>query len=180
MTSTSLIKRIRASPDDFYRDFNVLWNEHLGLTDIYVKANVDNQPSKSFIKSRLDKNTIDFANLMRAYYGEFMARKFGKLMGEHLEMAGDVVKSMMTGNYAKFQALMTPWYTNAEELAECLARVNYMWTYQSAKDMMFKHLDDTLNEIKKCISNQRLASAYESIGMTNNQLDYPIIKLNPK
>lgn len=133
-----------------------LWSEHSTYTRLAIDNIVDGSPSTTAVVNRLLQNPSDFAKALAPYYGEQAAAQFEKLLHDHLTLAADLVKAAKAGKTKEAAAIEQKWYTNADDIAAWMARVNPYWSEAEARKLMHEHLD-----MVKEIAVARLSKQYE-------------------
>jgi hypothetical protein len=79
-------------------------------------------------EARLLRNQQDIRNAMKPFYGEDAGNQLGKLLTEHIVIAGKVVDAAKSGNAAELEKNNKEWYRNADDIASFLSKANPNWT----------------------------------------------------
>ncbi|WP_341870818.1 hypothetical protein [Brevibacillus antibioticus] len=70
-------------------------------------------------------------------HGEEAGNKLGKLLTEHIVLAGKIIDAAKNGD----QASVAKWFRNADDIAKFLSSANPNWTEKELKDLLYKHLE---------------------------------------
>lgn len=117
-----------------------LWEQHVMWTRSFIISVAHDLKDLDLVTKRLLENPVDFANVLRQYYGDEIAKQFENLLTEHLLIAGDLVKAAKAGDTAKVASTRTKWYDNAAQIAKFLASINPHWDEEEWKFMLDTHL----------------------------------------
>lgn len=130
-----------------------LWIEHVLWTRFFILSAIFNLPDLESVTERLLQNPVDFADILRPFYGEQTALQFKRLFEDHLLIAAQLVNAAKAGNRAEIDEQRTIWYANAEDIADFLNSVNPFWSECEWKILLFDHLrmtEDDVNLILTC------------------------------
>ena len=123
-----------------------LWAEHVIWTRMFIMSVADNTTDKAVVTKRLLKNYEDLANVMKPYYGNDKAGKFGDLIEEHLLIAASLVEAAKAGNSTAAADAEKKWYENADEIAAFESSINPNWDKTALTTMWHDHLKLTKDE----------------------------------
>ena len=70
-----------------------LWSQHVYWTHFFIISTAEELPDLKYVTDRLLENPIDFANILKKFYGKKKAEEFKKLLTEHLNIAGELVNA---------------------------------------------------------------------------------------
>ena len=117
-----------------------LWEQHGAWTRMAITSIVFGSPDEEFVINRLLQNPVDFANLLKIFYGDILATKFSDLLKSHLVIAAQLVKAAKIGDDKTAAEAEIKWYENADEIADFLSSINPYWSYESWREMLHGHL----------------------------------------
>lgn len=117
-----------------------LWIDHVSWTRSVIVSDLASLEDKGPALERLLKNQDDIGNSIKPYYGEEVGNKLALLLREHIKLATQVTDSAKTGNKEDLAKYNKLWYENADDIAKFLSSANPNYSYETLKDMLYKHL----------------------------------------
>lgn len=136
----------------------ILWEQHVYWTRFVISGIVFHSPDLEASKTRLLRNPRDFAMVLSNFYGKTAAARFASLFTEHLTIAAELVTAATEGKTQEAAEAEKRWYSNADQIAAFLARINPYWSEQEWKEMLYSHLEMTKQEAVDFISGNYAAS----------------------
>lgn len=124
-----------------------LWSDHVLWTRNFIISDLASLEDKDAVLQRLLKNQDDIGNAIKSYYGEEAGNNLSKLLREHITIAGQVVDAAKSGNKKDLEKYNKDWYENADKISEFLSSANPNWSNKDLKDMLYKHLQLTTDEV---------------------------------
>lgn len=124
-----------------------LWSDHVLWTRNFIISDLASLEDKDAVLQRLLKNQDDIGNAIKPYYGEDAGNNLSKLLREHITIAGQVVDAAKSGNKKDLEKYNKDWYENADKISEFLSSANPNWSNKDLKDMLYKHLQLTTDEV---------------------------------
>ncbi len=134
--------------------FRQLWTEHVLWTRFFILSTAFSLPDLQVVTERLLQNPVDFARVLKPFYGEQIAEQFEKLLTDHLLIAAELVNAAKAGDTAQVEKQRKRWYRNAEDIAKFLASINRFWNEAQWRDLLFDHLRMTENEAVFILTGQ--------------------------
>lgn len=135
-----------------------LWVEHVLWTRSFIVSTAANLMDSDAVTKRLLQNPVDFANVLTPLYGSQGARRFEKLLANHLLIAAQLVNAAKMGNTGAVSEQRQKWYANADDIAGFLGQINPYWSKTNWQTMLFEHLRMTENEAVQYLMQQYEAS----------------------
>ena len=124
-----------------------LWEDHITWTRNYIISAVADLEDAGKVAERLLKNQDDIGDAIKPVYGDDAGKKLAALLKDHILIAVEVVKAAKAGNNEELTKANKKWYANADDIAEFLSGANPNWPKKTLKDMLYKHLDYTTQEV---------------------------------
>jgi hypothetical protein len=131
-----------------------LWIEHVLWTRFFILSTAFSLPDLPFVTERLLQNPVDFARVLKPFYGEQTAMQFKRLFTDHLLIAAQLVNAAKEGDTAEVDEQRRRWYANAEDIARSLASINPFWSECEWRDLLFDHLRMTEDEAVFVLTSQ--------------------------
>ena len=117
-----------------------LWIDHVSWTRSLIISDLASLEDKGPVLERLLRNQDDIGNSIKPYYGEEAGNKLASLLREHIKIATQVVDSAKSGNKENLEKYNKLWHENADDIAKFLSAANPNYSYETLKDMLYKHL----------------------------------------
>lgn len=127
--------------DDLMNQFRMLWEQHVFWTKLAVMGLIHELPETDIILQRLLRNPVDFADVMKSYYGDEAAQNFADLLTAHLTIAAELIRAAKAGDNEAMTEADQRWRENADQIAELLGSLNPDWSVDDWSAMMNEHLD---------------------------------------
>lgn len=125
----------------------VLWSDHALWTRNVIINIVDGAPGTTEAVNRLLTNQEDIGNAIKPYYGASAGDALTTLLKEHITIAAAILVAARDDNTVAYDAAVTNWYVNGDEIATFLNTANPdNWHLAHWKAMMKLHLDLTLEQ----------------------------------
>lgn len=148
--SPSLAKeRVKESPKavELREGMRRLWEDHITWTRNYIVSAVADLEDAEKVAERLLKNQDDIGDAIKPFYGDDAGKKLSALLRDHILVAVEVVKAAKADNSEELAKANKKWYANADDIAEFLSGANPNWPKKVLKNMLYKHLDYTTQEV---------------------------------
>lgn len=131
---------------EFINLFRKLWQEHVLWTRSLIISTAADLGDLQYVTKRLLRNPTDFYTALKPFYGEEKARRFERLLTDHLVTASKLVNAAKAGDTEAADEERKKWYANADEIAKFLASINPYWSENEWKLMLHEHLKLTEDE----------------------------------
>lgn len=124
-----------------------LWIDHVSWTKNTIVSDLSSLQDKGLVLERLLKNQDDIGNSIKPYYGEEAGNKLALLLREHINLAVQVTDAAKNGNKEDLGKYNKLWYENADSIAKFLSSANPNYSYDTLKDMLYKHLQFVTDQV---------------------------------
>lgn len=132
---------------DFIFQERKLWLEHVLWTRNFIISDLDGLEDKQNVLDRLLKNQEDIGASIKPYFGNETGDKLTALLKQHVLIGGQVVDAVKAGNKSDIDKYSKLWYANADELTNFLSKINAEWNKKELKDLLYKHLQLTTEQV---------------------------------
>jgi hypothetical protein len=120
-----------------------LWSDHMQWTYATVDAFFHNPKGLDAQLNRLLQNQKDLGAAIVSYYGQAAGDQLTKLLTTHIQQAVPVLTAAKNGDDAGLKKALADWYSNAQDIADFLAKANPNWKKEDLRKMMKMHIDQT-------------------------------------
>ena len=117
-----------------------LWIDHVSWTRNLIISDLSSLEDKALVLERLLKNQDDIGNSIKPYYGEEAGNKLASLLRDHINIAVQVTDAAKSGNKDDLEKYNKLWHKNADDIAKFLSSANPNYSYETLRDMLYKHL----------------------------------------
>ncbi|WP_416730070.1 glycosyltransferase [Fictibacillus sp. JL2B1089] len=138
---------------DLYSLQRRLWKDHVYWTRSYIVSATEGAKDQDAVLKRLLQNQTDIGNSIKPYYGDKAGNELGKLLTEHIVIAGQLVDAVKKGDTAKAATINKNWYRNADDIAKFMSKANPNWSEQQVKEMLYTHLKYVSDEAVARLKN---------------------------
>ena len=137
------------------QDMRLAWEQHVYWTRLLLISIAERLKDQDATTARLLRNPRDIADIFARYYNADTANAIAQLLTEHLKIGADLITALRDGKTEEADRLKSQWYANADKMAEAFSFINPYWDQNAMRDMLYKHLDLTTQEVAA-----RLAGRY--------------------
>ncbi|KZE63761.1 glycosyltransferase [Fictibacillus phosphorivorans] len=132
---------------DLYSEQRRLWKDHVYWTRSYIVSALSGAEDQNAVLKRLLQNQTDIGNSIKPYYGDAAGNQLGKLLTEHIVIAGQLVDAIKKGDTVNAGKINKEWYRNADDIARFMSKANPNWSEKTVKEMLYVHLKFVSDEV---------------------------------
>jgi hypothetical protein len=144
-----------ARQGDLTGRMRLAWLQHVYWTRMLIISIAERLKDLDPVTARLLQNPNDIASIFAGYYPPETAMAIASLLTEHLQIGAALITALRDGKTAQADALDRQWYINADKMADAFAGINPYYRREVIRDMLYRHLDLTKQEVA-----MRLAGNY--------------------
>lgn len=150
-----------------------LWEDHVTWTRLAIVSFVDDLDDLGPTVDRLLRNQSDIGDAIQPFYGKKAADRLTVLLEGHINGAVELLTAAKAGDQVAVERESAEWYRNGNQIADFLSAANdENWPRKEMREMMKKHLDDTLLE-----ATQRLEGNHAAEVRTYDRIHDHILKM---
>lgn len=164
--SHSAVRGPLVARNAFQDQMRRLWEDHITWTRLAIVTFADGSAGFSATADRLLQNQRDIGDAIAPFYGAAAGDRLTTLLHEHITIAVEVLQAAKAGDTDAFDAALSRWYANGNDIADFLAAANpRSWPDGVMRADMKTHLDQTLAEAAHELHGQYASSVsdYEGI-----------------
>lgn len=140
LTSLSPSSGISRSELDLRLKMRDLWEDHVAWSRMYLISAATEAPDVQETTERLLKNQVEIGEVIALFYGKKTGHQLTALFKDHIRIAGEMEKSVLSGNQKALNLAEQKGAENAEAIAVFLDSVNSHWSKEVMKKMMSFHV----------------------------------------
>ena len=126
---------------------------------------MDQQP----VEERLIETADEITDVFSGYLPAAAVRELRDLLVEHVELTGELMRMLKSGNMENYDALIKEWYANASRIAMLLGRQNPYFGGRETNNMLQRDLDLTRESMEHQF-NGEYAQSIETFGDQKRQV----------
>lgn len=136
-------------------NMRLVWEQHIYWTRMLLISIAEKLSDEKDVANRLMQNPDDIAKIFADYYPADVTNSISELLTQHLQIGGELITALRDNKTDEAAKLNQQWYNNADKMAIAFNSINPYFTLADMRDMLYKHLELTTNEV-----NLRLAGKY--------------------
>lgn len=135
-------------------DMRKAWLNHVYTTRMYLMS-VDADAKD---QQQAEEQALEAADEIASVFAEFLpinvTRQLRNLLTEHVEMTGEIIRTLKSGNMENYDELIKNWYGNANQIATLLGSQNPYFGGRETRNLLLNHLDLVREEIEHQINGE--------------------------
>lgn len=145
-----------------------VWLQHVYWTRMLLISIAERLKDEEAVTARLLQNPDDIAAVFSYFYSAGTAKAISQLLTEHLQIGAELITALRDGEKEKAADLDSKWYINADKMAKAFNGINPNYNYIELKNMLYKHLDLTKDEVAKRLAGE-YAADIEAFGAVEHE-----------
>jgi len=130
----------------------LVWLQHVYWTRMLLISIAERLGDLDAVTARLLQNPGDIARIFAVYYGHDVAGAIEQLLTEHLQIGAELITALRDGETDKAVTLNHQWFENADKMATAFSGVSPYYPLEDTRNMLYRHLDLTTQEVVKRLS----------------------------
>lgn len=135
-------------------DMRMAWLSHIYWVRMYLMS-VDADAKD---QQAVEERTLETADEITDVFAEFLpvsvTRQLRNLLTEHVEIGGEIIRTLKSGNMENYDNLIKQWYANANQIATLLGNQNPYFSGRETRNLLLNHLDLVREEIEHQINGE--------------------------
>lgn len=128
------------------------WLSHVYWTRMYLMSVTSDAKDQQETEERLLETADEIVDVFASRLPVNVVRQLRNLLIEHIEIGGEIIQALKTGNMENYDGLVKEWYSNANQIATLLGEQNPFFAGRDTRNMLLNHLDLTREEIEQQIN----------------------------
>lgn len=130
------------------------WLSHVYWTRMYLMSVDSDAKDQQQVEERAAETADEIADVFARALPVTVTWQLRNLLVEHIELTGEVIRSLKSGNMDDYDALIKEWYGNANQIATLLGSQNPYFGSRETRNMLLNHLDLLREEIEHQINGE--------------------------
>jgi len=141
------IPGISRSQVNLINEMRLLWEQHITWTRVAINGIIENSLDLDDTVERLLRNPIDFANILKPFYGDENADIFSDLIKNNLVIVEQLIATAKVGDEKAIDEFDKNWFSNADKIAAFLSSINPFLCKKDWITMLYGYLKMTKSEV---------------------------------
>lgn len=124
------------------------WLANIYWTRMYLMSVDANTADQQEVFERMLQTADEIVDVFAPYLPTSITRQLQNLLMEHMELTGQLIRILKTGQTADYDSLIKDWYGNANQIATLLSNQNPYFESREIRNLLLNHLDMTREEIE--------------------------------
>ncbi len=133
--------------ENLSEEMRLVWLQHVYWTRMLLISLAEYLADKDEVANRLLQNPNDIASIFANFYSSDVATRISQLLAEHLGIGAALITALRDMDMEEANALNDQWYINADKMAELFARINPHYDLEEMREILYRHLDLTKEEV---------------------------------
>lgn len=130
------------------------WLSHVYWTRMYLMSVASDGKDQQETEERLLETADEIVDVFASRLPVNVVRQLRNLLIEHIEIGGEIIQALKTGNMENYDGLVKEWYSNANQIATLLGEQNPFFAGRDTRNMLLNHLDLTREEIEHQVNGE--------------------------
>lgn len=124
------------------------WLSMLYWTRMYMMSVAADTKDQQAVEERLMEAADEITDVFARTLPIQVVRQLRNLFMEHVELTGDIIRMVKSGNMENYDNLIKEWYANANQIATLFANQNPYFGGRELRNMLLNYLDMTRETIE--------------------------------
>lgn len=130
------------------------WLSLIYWTRMYLMSVDADAKDQQAVEERLIEAADEITDVFARTLPIQAVRQMRNLFMEHVELTGEIIRTLKSGEMENYDELIKQWYANANQLAELLANQNPYFGNRETRNVLLNYLDMTREAIEHQINGE--------------------------
>lgn len=117
------------------------WIDLLYWNRMYLMSVAADAKDQQAVEERAMQAADEITDVFSRYLPISVTRQLRNLLAEHVELTGEIIRVLKSGNMENYDNLMKAWYGNANQIATLLGNQNPFFGGRETRNMLLNYLD---------------------------------------
>lgn len=129
-------------------EMRLAWLSNVYWTRMYLMSVDANTADQQEVFERMLQTADEIVDVFAPYLSVTATRQLQNLLMEHMELTGQLIRILKTGQMSDYDSVIKDWYGNANQIATFLGSQNPFFGSRETRNLLLNHLDMTREEIE--------------------------------
>lgn len=157
--------------ENLVEGMRLAWLEHVYWMRMYLMSVTMDGADQQAVEERALQTADEITDIFARYLPINVTRQLRNLLMDHVELTGEIIRTLKSGDMSNYDALIKEWYGNANQIAALLGGQNPFFGSRETRNLLLNHLDMVREEIEHQINGEYGESIETFRGVVNQALD---------
>ena len=119
----------------------IAWLDMLFWNRMYLMSVDADAKDQQAVEERALETADEITDIFARFLPINVVRQLRNLLTEHVELTGEIARTLKSGDTENYNNLIKQWYSNANQLANLLANQNPYFGGRETRNMLLNYLD---------------------------------------
>ena len=130
------------------------WLAHVYWNRMYLMSVTADAPDQQAVEERALQTADEITDVFAEYFPISVVRQLRNLLITHVELTGELIRSLKSGDTENRDNLIREWYGNANQIAALLGGQNPFFGSRETRNLLLNHLDLVREEIEQQVDGE--------------------------
>lgn len=129
-------------------EMRLAWLSNIYWTRMYMMSIDADNADQQDVFERMLQTADEIVDVFAPFLSTTMTRQLQNLLMEHVELTGQLIRTLKSGQMEDYDSLIRDWYGNANQIALLLEGQNPYFGSRETRNLLLNHLDMTREAIE--------------------------------
>lgn len=140
--------------ENLVEGMRLAWLEHVYWMRMYLMSVTMDAADQQAVEERAQQTADEITDIFARYLPINVTRQLRNLLMDHVELTGEIIRTLKSGDMSDYDALIKEWYGNANQIAALLGGQNPFFGSRETRNLLLNHLDLVREEIEHQINGE--------------------------
>ncbi len=140
--------------ENLVEGMRLAWLEHVYWMRMYLMSVTVDAADQQAVEERAQQTADEITDIFARYLPINVTRQLRNLLMDHVELTGEIIRTLKSGDLSDYDTLIKEWYGNANQIAALLGGHNPFFGSRETRNLLLNHLDLVREEIEQQINGE--------------------------
>lgn len=140
--------------ENLVEGMRLAWLEHVYWMRMYLMSVTADAADQQAVEERAQQTADEITDIFARALPINVTRQLRNLLMEHVELTGEIIRTLKSEDKSDYDALIKEWYGNANQIAALLGGQNPFFGGKETRNLLLNHLDLVREEIEYQINGE--------------------------